>query len=774
MSKHQIRKIMRLLILSIILLTLSAVLSSQSLGYNLNRIAISADGNNQPDDHPEAQWPRADPDDWGGTPASLAMLAKQGLQDQLVHYSYNNFIEAPPHTTERNYMAEAVNGAIQRWDFDESLFFDVPENDSLAITHLADQIKITTASDPLFFIHMGPSEFFYRAVKQVIDSGNTDALSHVQVISHSGYNDDHLRRYAHHTMSEAIALSGNRIKYKKIADQNACDNPNQLWCSGTDFTPFIWMEEHNDPNIQWLWSRLQFHPGGKGADISDAGMVFYLTMGDEFGNLAKFEEFIGIGIPIGPVTAVEGILLVPDSAKVYAGRVLELEATILPSDAWNKKTHWSSSNPEIAIVSSTGQVQGLSEGEAYIIVLSDEGYYSDTTHVKVAVLPECLDLSYVGIQDFEMKQIDTFAISYKDPGRNAVAVDASIYKNRFGATQKIFDGVIGFYNISLSSLTEIDGESSYRLRINNSLIGEFQNPVSSIDYTEYIHTFENILVETGDLIQIESNTHSNNTIPEGEGFAFSRGRWRSIEFECTGECRMEETDGLLVFEAERFPLKGQWKLGYDSDKASGGEYIYFSGPNSYTSVNSADVISYTFKINNPGNYTVKWSMRQPEGERGTDKGNDVWIYLSDDRGYAESLKLEDYEKFYGRSDDNFTLNGVAEVHNLGHRWLTAKFPSAGEYTLNIGGRSHGLQIDRLVFFKGMTIDEAEQKMKDLAETSNCGSIVPVEPPQVYASPKSLVMPYLDTSLSIDGIEEESWFFFALTLETLNPREENYH
>ena len=751
---------MRPLILLLTLLLFPLVLSSQSLGYSNHRIAISADGNNQPDDHPEAQWPRADPDDWGGTPAALAMLAKQGLQDQLVHYSYNNFIEAPPHTTERNYMAEAISGAIDRWDFDEAIFFDVPENDTLAINHLAEQIEISTSADPLYFIHMGPSEFFYRAVAKVLDSGYTDALSHVQVISHSGYNDNHLRRYAHHTMSEAIALSGNRIQYKKIVDQNACDNPAQLWCSGTDFTPFLWMKDHNDPNIQWLWSRLQFHPGGKGTDISDAGMVWYLTTGDEYGNLAKFEEFIGIGIPIGPVIPVEGVLLEPDSIKVYTGRVVELEASILPAEAWNRKMHWLSSDPEIAVVSSNGQVQGKSEGEALIIVLSDEGNYSDTAVLKVETLPECKDLSYVGIQDFDMEQIDTFVISYKDGARNAVAVDASIYKNRFGATRKIFDGVNGFYNISVTSLTEIDGESTYRLRINNILIGEFQNPVSSTDYEEYIHTFENILVETGDIIQIESNTHSNGTIPEGDAFAFSRGRWRSIDFECMGECRVEESEGLLVFEAERFELKGQWELGYDADRASGGAYIYFSGANSYTSVNSSNVISYTFRINTPGNYTVKWTMRQPEGERGTDKGNDAWIYFSDDRGYAGSVRLEHYEKFYGRSDDNFTLNGTAEVHDLGHKWLTAKFPAAGEYTLNIGGRSHGLQIDRIILFNGMTIDQAGQKISDIAETSNCGSIVPVDPPQVYASPKSMVMPHLDTNLIIDGVEEESWFFFA--------------
>ncbi len=118
-------------------------------------------------------------------------------------------------------------------------------------------------------------------------------------------------------------------------------------------------------------------------------------------------------------------------------------------------------------------------------------------------------------------------------------------------------------------------------------------------------------------------------------------------------------------------------------------------------------ISYTFKIKNPGNYTLKWMMRQPEGERGTDKGNDVYIYLSDDLGYAKNKKLTHYEKFYSRSGDDFVLHGVAEVHELGHGWLTAKFPESGEFTLNIVGRSHGLQIDRIVLFKELDMEDVK-------------------------------------------------------------------
>jgi hypothetical protein len=476
-----------ILTLLIVFSITTQVVTAQSLGYNNNRIAISADGNNQADNHSEAKWPRADPDDWGGTPAALAMIAKVGLQDRLVHFSYNNFINAQPHTTETNYMADGVNGAIQRWNFDVSRFFDVPEDNAAAINHLAKELKKSTAADPLYFIHMGPSEFLYRTVSKVVNEGYAEALAHVYVISHSGYNDNHLRRYAHHTMNEVIELSGNRLQYKKIKDQNACGNPEKLWCSATNFTPFHWMRDHSDEDIQFLYSRLQFHPDGKGADISDAGMVWYLLKGDENGSLPKFKNFIGASI-------------------------------------------------------------------------------------------------------------------------------------------------------------------------------------------------------------------------------------------VTKQCVIEENNGLLVFEAERFKLKGKWKLGRDAEKASGGKYIYFDGPNSYKGVNMENVISYTFKINNPGNYSVKWMMRQPNGERGTDKGNDVWIYFSNDIGYAKDLQLKHFEKYYGRSDDNFTLNGVAEIHGAGHGWLTAKFTKTGTYTLNIGGRSHGLQIDKLLFFKDLTVEEAQTHMNKISETSDCSTL----------------------------------------------------
>jgi len=294
-----------------------------------HRIAISADGNNQPDNHPEAQWPRADPDDWGGTPAALAMIAKKGFYENLVHYSYNNFIGAPSHTSEINQMAIGVNGAIEKWNYpNESIFIDVSETPDKAISHLAAELAKSSETDPLHFIHMGPAEFFYQAVKIVVEQGNSAALSHVYIISHSGYNDNHKRRDAHHTMDQAISLSGDRLKYEKIIDQNTINNPNEGWSSDKDYSVWYWLRDHKDSSLQWLYSRIK--ESGK-ADISDAGMVFFLLEGDQNGNPAKFRAFLGDSVLSNTNNSSDSTMVASDG-YVYGPNWVSFEAEITNSD----------------------------------------------------------------------------------------------------------------------------------------------------------------------------------------------------------------------------------------------------------------------------------------------------------------------------------------------------------------------------------------------------------------------------------------------------------
>ena len=267
---------------------------THSWGYDGNRIAISADGNSAPDDG--HRWKKGDPDDWGATPATLAIIAKLKMQNMLVHYSYNNFIEAPAGPDSENQMKIGVDGALERWGFDENRFFDVTKQLAEAKEHLKKELARSTAEDPLYFIHMGPAEFFYQVVKDTVDQGDASALKHVYIVSHSGYNDNHLRRDSHHTLQQAIDYSGGRLNCKRIGDQNGKHDPNALWNSERDFSPWYWLRDHQQPSMRWLYRRMQANAKGV-ADISDAGMLYWLLLGDENGSPAKFNAFIGDGIP---------------------------------------------------------------------------------------------------------------------------------------------------------------------------------------------------------------------------------------------------------------------------------------------------------------------------------------------------------------------------------------------------------------------------------------------------------------------------------------------
>lgn len=502
-------KMKKVILFFAMILIATQAFSATGYGYKNNRIAVSADGNNQPDPDTwggtvtatapavdagktftyNSAWQRGDEDDWSATPAALAMLAHAGLEGNLVHYSYNNFIGSPAHTTSRNVMKEGVDGALEHWtNFDASVFYDVSADNAAAINHLAEQIKISTAEDPLYFVSMGPSEFLYQALEKVKADGKESAINHLYILSHSNYNDNHIRRENHrrveHILTDFPVQEG--VNFKRIKDQNQSSNLNNGWSSskaksgGKTWYPYNFLRDHWDLGCLFLWDMLNADPNLSKPDISDAGMVWFLLYGDQDGNPNKLRTKFMHGVK--PENAPE-----PDGA--------------------------------------------------------------------------------------------------------CPAVD--VY----------------------------------------------------------------------------------------------------------------ETDGLLVFEAERIPLRGNWKLGTDEEYASGGKYIYYDGPNNYQNQNPADILSYSFKINTPGTYAFKWFVRQNEeergkveGQQGTDLSNDAWVRFSDGIGYWGATQTTDFIKFYGRSDPGFWLHGVGEKDHK-HNWVYVKVSQAGTYTMEICGRSHGYQIDKIVMAK---------------------------------------------------------------------------
>ena len=81
--------------------------------------------------------------------------------------------------------------------------------------------------------------------------------------------------------------------------------------------------------------------------------------------------------------AVTGISLGQSSAEIKVGDVLQLNATVAPSNATNKTVTWSSSNNSVATVSSSGLVSGKSEGTAKITAKTEDGGKTATVTITV-------------------------------------------------------------------------------------------------------------------------------------------------------------------------------------------------------------------------------------------------------------------------------------------------------------------------------------------------------------------------------------------------------
>lgn len=134
------------------------------------------------------------------------------------------------------------------------------------------------------------------------------------------------------------------------------------------------------------------------------------------------------------------------------------------------------------------------------------------------------------LTDFEFVTSGSLVPGYKDSVRKAMAIDAAEHKNKFAGAEAGFTGKPGKYDVILTTLTETDGESTYRVMVNGQKIGEVRNPPTGKDYQAVTHRFKGVELLPDTRIRVEFNTASNRKIPEGDGFAFSRGRWTSVRF----------------------------------------------------------------------------------------------------------------------------------------------------------------------------------------------------------------------------------------------------
>lgn len=119
---------------------------------------------------------------------------------------------------------------------------------------------------------------------------------------------------------------------------------------------------------------------------------------------------------------------------------------------------------------------------------------------------------------------------YRHNGVNALAINAATeaYRDKFARATLIFAEAGGTYDVTITSLGETDGDGEFRFLVDGVVVGSGVNEPASEDYGQQFHTFENINIPAGALIGVESIAVSNGLIPEGDAYAYARGRWTTL------------------------------------------------------------------------------------------------------------------------------------------------------------------------------------------------------------------------------------------------------
>ncbi|MGL6174595.1 MAG: Ig-like domain-containing protein, partial [Cellulosilyticaceae bacterium] len=83
-----------------------------------------------------------------------------------------------------------------------------------------------------------------------------------------------------------------------------------------------------------------------------------------------------------PAVAVEGVTL-PEKVRVAEGDTVTLKPVFTPADATNQKVRWEIADEQVATVSASGMVKGVSEGITTIKVITEDGNHEATCEITV-------------------------------------------------------------------------------------------------------------------------------------------------------------------------------------------------------------------------------------------------------------------------------------------------------------------------------------------------------------------------------------------------------
>ena len=160
----------------------------------------------------------------------------------------------------------------------------------------------------------------------------------------------------------------------------------------------------------------------------------------------------------------------------------------------------------------------------------------------------------------------------------------------------------------------------------------------------------------------------------------------------------EEQNGLLIMEVESAPTSGDWHALNTIPGYTGSSYYKWDGNGQFSNPPTQGILDYTFNISTPGRYRFHIRSYQP-GPGGADE-NDVWAHFPDAQAKKyrspDTTDLNGWFKVYQNSIEVWTFNSFNVDFTPNDIYVD--FNTAGEYNLQLAGRSSEFSIDRIVLY----------------------------------------------------------------------------
>ena len=166
-------------------------------------------------------------------------------------------------------------------------------------------------------------------------------------------------------------------------------------------------------------------------------------------------------------------------------------------------------------------------------------------------------------------------------------------------------------------------------------------------------------------------------------------------------------NGLLVFEAESTRLAGAWRERMSFGGYTGSAYIVWREGNTDTATDreKSDVMTYIIEVPEAGSYRLQMRATSPDPG---DLYNDLFLRVLGDGIFAEAVDPspegntdyvnmgQDWFKVFNNSTERWSWQASHVDHDAHEIFINVA--EAGEYVLQIAGRSNQFRVDRFVLF----------------------------------------------------------------------------